>query len=132
MPCVEELTRFYEQGKDDLRVMLIYKYAYPTALPTSQQGRISAPQSLAAGGYIGGRNNTPISENPTGRLTTTQRQVREVEAENIADPKQQQVEELALRWTCSLSTCSNRGRLCWWEEDNDLKHYTLQPPELKL
>jgi hypothetical protein len=127
-PCIKAVQRFNEQGKTEIRVYLTYQYTYPTALPSSQQSQ--PPQSLTAGGHIGGRGDIPL-EASTGRLTTTQRQLRSIEAENSLDPKQQQIEELGVKWTCKIATCKNISKFCWWEQANEHKHYPLHWADLK-
>lgn len=112
-PIAAELIRLYKQNKKNLRVDIEHKYKRPPAPPAlSQQPVPSQPQSLAAGGHIGGRDfaEVPLS---TGRRSTTQQQLDSVEAENLTDPTQQGVEELGKQWICDLPSCSNYGAHCW-------------------
>jgi hypothetical protein len=132
-PIAKELIRFVKQNKSDLRVDVEFKYNRPIAISSSQRmATLSQPQSLTAGGHVGGRDFAQAPLTAPGRRTTTQRQLESVEAENLANPMQQAKEVLGTQWLCKVPSCINAGGHCWWEEHHPERHYTLTSTNVEL
>ena len=136
-PIAEQLLRFIKQNRKNIIVEVVFKYRFPTVPLTSKPPPSSQPQSLADSGHLGGRDftqtptTTPAPTITPGRQTTTQQQVREVEAENSLLPLQNGIEWLGRQWLCTKTSCWHHGGHCWYPPTDPMLHYAVEPEEIE-